>query len=119
MSSNFDKLLSDAVQTGSIVKDYQLGHQKFKPICPVPKPKDKNQLIVIAHPLWCNRYYICDHGIPIERRCHKGTIWNAKRKHCEISRDHPTHCVMANFGLNKNDNFESENDMSSFLLVKK
>jgi hypothetical protein len=114
MSSNFDNLLSNAVQTGKVVKDYKLGHETFKPICPLPTSK-KNQITVIAHPLWCNRYYICDHGISIERRCHKGTIWNDKRKHCEVTRKQPIHCVMANFALNENDDYNREKDVANFM----
>jgi Chitin binding Peritrophin-A domain len=91
-----------AVKTGDVVKDLQLGHERFQPRCPKPgkKNKKKNQLTTIPHPLWCNRFYVCDHGTAIEQSCNTGTIWNDQIKRCEYSRVTPPHCVMATWGLN-------------------
>jgi hypothetical protein len=118
LQSNFDKLLADATNTGEIVKDYNLGHSKFQPRCPAPKPKDKTQVTAIPHPLWCNRYYICDHGEPIERRCPRNEIWIAKKKRCEVATTHSANCVMAYFGLDQYDNYYYEEQSDTVELKK-
>jgi Chitin binding Peritrophin-A domain len=106
LASEFDRLLDNAVKTGTVVKDFKLGYEKFQPRCPQPTDKNfkKNKLSVIAHPLWCNRYYICDRGDAIERRCYKGTEWNGKTKRCEVpTTQRVADCVMADFALDEKD----------------
>jgi Chitin binding Peritrophin-A domain len=102
LDSNFDELLEAAIQTGDVVRDYELGHEKFQPRCPQPNKYGRNQLTAIPHPLWCNRFYVCNKkGNAIEKMCKTGTIWNEETESCQFSQETPPHCVMATWGLNE------------------
>ncbi|KAG5673529.1 hypothetical protein PVAND_003570 [Polypedilum vanderplanki] len=81
---HFNPAISECVEPGSF--DCVLD---LLPVWPPPSeycpPPGSNQLVILPS-RFCDAFYICVNGQPVEMQCRPGQHWNAERLYC----DHPS-----------------------------
>ncbi|XP_063217689.1 chitin-binding domain protein cbd-1-like [Bacillus rossius redtenbacheri] len=50
--------------------------------CPLKEAED-SLVTILKHPSDCSKFYKCDHGLPVEKSCPKGLLFNDKLKVCD------------------------------------